>query len=63
MLNPTPLDFFVLPAYPQLATNHWEVPMSDPYCLEFIEAMGNILVHLQQRENPHAQEPDHGQGQ
>ena len=30
--------------------------MPDPYCLEFIEAMATILVHLQQRENLHAQE-------
>ena len=31
--------------------------MTDPYCLEFIEAMATILVTLQQRENPHAQKP------
>lgn len=32
--------------------------MSDPYCLEFIEAMVDAtLAHSQQGENPHAQEP------
>lgn len=51
-------DFFVPPAYQQLAATHWEVHMlSDPHCLEFIEAIASILVHLQQRENPPGEVP------
>jgi len=60
--NPNPLkqdsgqDFFVLPAYPQLATAHSEETMlADPYCQAFIEAMAAILVYLtQQHDNQEA---------
>lgn len=55
-------DFFVPSTYPQLATAHWEVHMlSDPHCLEFVETIASILVHLQ-GEKPHEQEPDQAQG-
>jgi hypothetical protein len=46
-------DFFVPSAYPQLAAPHLKVNvLGDPYCLEFIDAIASMVVHLsQQREN------------
>jgi len=46
--NPNPPDFFVPTAYLQSATAHWEMPMTDPHCQAFIEAIADVLVYLAQ---------------
>jgi hypothetical protein len=46
-------DFFVPLAYPKSATARLEVDLTDPRCLQFIDAIASIVVHLsQQGERP-----------